>query len=144
MTVRENLLLGAYRRRDHAGIARDLDWIYELFPILAERRRQPAGSMSGGEQQMCAIGRGLMAKPRLLILDELSLGLAPIMLDTLVDALATVHHEGTTIFVVEQDVATAFDLASTGYVLENGRIVLAGPTSELRSNPHVKKAYLGL
>ena len=144
MTVRENLLLGAYRRRDHAGIEHDLGWIYELFPILAERRRQAAGSMSGGEQQMCAIGRGLMAKPRLLILDELSLGLAPIMLDTLVDALAKIHYEGTTIFVVEQDVATAFDLASTGYVLENGRIVLAGPTAELRSNPHVKKAYLGL
>jgi branched-chain amino acid transport system ATP-binding protein len=144
MTVRENLLLGAYRRRDHAGIEHDLGWIYELFPILAERRRQAAGSMSGGEQQMCAIGRGLMAKPRLLILDELSLGLAPIMLDTLVDALGKAHHEGTTIFVVEQDVATAFDLASTGYVLENGRIVLAGPTAELRSNPHVKKAYLGL
>ncbi len=144
MTVRENLLLGAYRRRDHAGIEHDLGWIYELFPILAERRRQAAGSMSGGEQQMCAIGRGLMAKPRLLILDELSLGLAPIMLDTLVDALGKVHHEGTTIFVVEQDVATAFDLASTGYVLENGRVVLAGPTAELRANPHVKKAYLGL
>jgi branched-chain amino acid transport system ATP-binding protein len=144
MTVRENLLLGAYRRRDHAGIERDLAWIYELFPILHDRQRQAAGSLSGGEQQMCAIGRGLMAKPRLLILDELSLGLAPIMLDTLVDALGKIHREGTTIFVVEQDVATAFDLAATGYVLENGRIVLAGPTAELRSNPHVKKAYLGL
>jgi len=144
MTVRENLLLGAYRRRDHAGIERDLAWIYELFPILHDRQRQAAGSMSGGEQQMCAIGRGLMAKPRLLILDELSLGLAPIMLDTLVDALGKIHEEGTTIFVVEQDVATAFDIATTGYVLENGRVVLAGPTTELRSNPHVKKAYLGL
>ena len=144
MTVRENLLLGAYRRRDAKGIARDLAWLYELFPILEERQRQAAGSLSGGEQQMCAIGRGLMAKPRLLILDELSLGLAPIMLDTLVDALDRIHGEGTTIFVVEQDVATAFDLATTGYVLENGGIVLAGPTAELRSNPHVKKAYLGL
>jgi branched-chain amino acid transport system ATP-binding protein len=144
MTVRENLLLGAYRRRDGKGIERDLAWIYELFPILEDRRRQAAGSMSGGEQQMCAIGRGLMAKPRLLILDELSLGLAPIMLDTLVDALGKIHGEGTTIFVVEQDVATAFDLASTGYVLENGGIVLAGPTAELRHDPHVKKAYLGL
>ncbi len=144
MTVRENLLLGAYRRRDHAGIERDLAWIYELFPILHDRQRQAAGSLSGGEQQMCAIGRGLMAKPRLLILDELSLGLAPIMLDTLVDALGKIHDEGTTIFVVEQDVATAFDLATTGYVLENGQVVLAGPTAELRSNPHVKKAYLGL
>ncbi len=144
MTVRENLVLGAYRRRDARAIERDLAWIYELFPILAERRRQAAGSMSGGEQQMCAIGRGLMAKPRLLILDELSLGLAPIMLDTLVDALQTIHREGTTIFVVEQDVATAFDLATTGYVLEDGRVVLSGPTAELRSNPHVMKAYLGL
>lgn len=144
MTVRENLLLGAYRRRDGQGIERDLAWIYELFPILKDRQRQAAGSMSGGEQQMCAIGRGLMAKPRLLILDELSLGLAPIMLDTLVDALQKVHHEGTTIFIVEQDVATAFDIATTGYVLENGRVVLSGPTAELRSNPHVKKAYLGL
>ena len=144
MTVRDNLILGAYRRRDTAAIRRDLAWIYELFPILEQRQRQPAGSMSGGEQQMCAIGRGLMAKPRLLILDELSLGLAPIMLDTLVDALHRVHAEGTTIFLVEQDVATAFDLATTGYVLENGRVVLSGPTAELRSDPHVKKAYLGL
>ncbi len=144
MTVRENLLMGAYRRRDGRAIARDLAWIYELFPILDDRQRQAAGSLSGGEQQMCAIGRGLMAKPRLLILDELSLGLAPIMVDTLVDALQKVHGEGTTIFVVEQDVATAFDLATTGYVLENGRIVLSGPTKELRANPHVKKAYLGL
>ena len=144
MTVRDNLILGAYRRRDADGIRRDLAWIYELFPILEQRQRQPAGSMSGGEQQMCAIGRGLMAKPRLLILDELSLGLAPIMLDTLIDALHRVHAEGMTIFLVEQDVATAFDLASSGYVLENGRVVLAGPTVELRSDPHVKKAYLGL
>jgi branched-chain amino acid transport system ATP-binding protein len=144
MTVRENLILGAYRRRDADGVRRDLAWIYTLFPILEQRQRQPAGSMSGGEQQMCAIGRGLMAKPRLLILDELSLGLAPIMLDTLVDALHRVHAEGTTIFLVEQDVATAFDLATTGYVLENGRVVLAGSTAELRSDPHVKKAYLGL
>ena len=144
MTVRENLLLGAYRRRDHAGVERDLGWIYELFPILHDRQGQAAGSMSGGEQQMCAIGRGLMAKPRLLILDELSLGLAPIMLDVLVEALQRVHAEGTTLFVVEQDVATAFDLATTGYVLENGRVVLAGPTAALRSDPHVKKAYLGL
>jgi len=144
MTVRENLLTGAYRRRDGQGIERDIQAMYELFPILKERQRQRAGSMSGGEQQMCAIARGLMARPRILILDELSLGLAPIMLDTLVDGLRRVHAEGTTVFVVEQDVATAFDLATTGYVLENGRVVLSGPTQELRSNPHVKKAYLGL
>jgi branched-chain amino acid transport system ATP-binding protein len=144
MTVRENLLMGAYRRRDGQGIQRDLGWMYELFPILRDRQRQRAGSMSGGEQQMCAIARGLMARPRILILDELSLGLAPIMLDVLVDAIQKVHEEGTTIFVVEQDVAVAFDLATTGYVLENGRIVLSGPTGELKSNPHVKKAYLGI
>ncbi len=144
MTVRENLLMGAYRRRDRAGIQRDLAWVYGMFPRLEERHRQPAGSLSGGEQQMCAIGRGLMAKPRILILDELSLGLAPIMLDTLVDALQTIHREGTTIFLVEQDVTTAFELAKTGYVLENGRIVLSGPTPDLMTNPHVKRAYLGL
>ena len=144
MTVRENLLIGAYRRRDRRDIERDIEWMYELFPILRERHRQRAGSMSGGEQQMCAIARGLMARPRVLILDELSLGLAPIMLDVLVDALRKVHGEGTTIFVVEQDVATAFDLARTGYVLENGGVVLSGPTDELRVNPHVKRAYLGL
>jgi branched-chain amino acid transport system ATP-binding protein len=144
MTVRENLLMGAYRRRDRQAIQRDLDWMYELFPILKDRQRQRAGSLSGGEQQMCAIARGLMARPRILILDELSLGLAPIMLDVLVDAIEKVHNEGTTIFVVEQDVATAFDLASTGYVLENGRVVLSGSTRELKTNPHVKKAYLGL
>ena len=144
MTVRENLLIGAYRRRDGQGIQRDIDAMYELFPILKERQRQRAGSMSGGEQQMCAIARGLMARPRILMLDELSLGLAPIMLDVLVDGLRRVHAEGTTVLVVEQDVATAFDLATTGYVLENGSVVLAGPTHELRTNPHVKKAYLGL
>ncbi len=144
MTVHENLLMGAYRRRDGQGIERDLEWMYAMFPRLKERQKQQAGSMSGGEQQMCAIARGLMAKPRILILDELSLGLAPIMLDTLVDAMQKIHREGTTIFLVEQDVATAFDLAKTGYVLENGRVVLSGPTAELKTNPHVKRAYLGL
>jgi ABC-type branched-subunit amino acid transport system ATPase component len=144
MSVHENLLMGAYRRRDRKDIDRDVEWVYELFPRLMERRSQRAGSMSGGEQQMCAIGRGLMARPRILILDELSLGLAPIILDTLVDIIRKVHEDGTTIFVVEQDVATAFDIATTGYVLENGQVVLSGPTSELKVDPHVKKAYLGL
>jgi branched-chain amino acid transport system ATP-binding protein len=144
MSVRENLLMGAYRRRDRVGIQRDLEWVYGLFPILKERQGQRAGSLSGGEQQMCAIARGLMARPKLLVLDELSLGLAPIIVDVLVDVINKIHQEGTTIFLVEQDVATAFDLAATGYVLENGRIVLSGPTSELKANPHVKKAYLGL
>jgi len=144
MSVRENLLMGAYLRRDRAGIHRDLDWIYELFPILKERQRQRAGSLSGGEQQMCAIGRGVMARPKILILDVLSLGLAPIILDVLVDTLQKVHQEGTTIFLVEQDAATAFDLATTGYVPENGQMVLSGATPELKANPHVKRAYRGL
>jgi branched-chain amino acid transport system ATP-binding protein len=144
MTVRENLLMGAYCRRDLADIKRDVEWIYGLFPRLKEREAQRAGSLSGGEQQMCAIARGLMARPKILILDELSLGLAPIMLDALVDIVRKVHHEGTTILLVEQDVSIAFDLATTGYVLENGRVALSGPTAELKANPHVKKAYLGL
>ncbi len=144
MTVRENLLMGAYCRRDLADIKRDLEGIYGLFPRLKEREAQRAGSLSGGEQQMCAIARGLMARPKILILDELSLGLAPIMLDALVDIVRKVHHEGTTILLVEQDVSIAFDLATTGYVLENGRVALSGPTAELKANPHVKKAYLGL
>lgn len=144
MTVRENLLMGGYCRRDRAGIRRDLEWVYELFPRLKEREGQRAGSLSGGEQQMCAIGRGLMARPKILILDELSLGLAPIMLDALVEIVRKIHQEGTTILLVEQDVSTAFDLATTGYVLENGRVALSGPTADLRANPHVRKAYLGL
>jgi branched-chain amino acid transport system ATP-binding protein len=144
MSVRENLLIGAYRRREPARIQRDLAWMYELFPVLKDRARQRAGSLSGGEQQMCAIARGLMARPRILLLDELSLGLAPIVVDVLIEVVRKVHQEGTAIFVVEQDVATAFDLARTGYVLENGRIVLSGPTAELRADPHVKRAYLGM
>jgi branched-chain amino acid transport system ATP-binding protein len=144
MSVRENLLMGAYRRRDPAQIKQDLEWLYELFPRLNERKGQRAGSLSGGEQQMCAIARGLMARPTILIVDELSLGLAPVILDVLVDVVRKIHQEGTTILLVEQDVATAFDLATTGYVLENGRVALSGPTAELKMNPHVKKAYLGL
>jgi branched-chain amino acid transport system ATP-binding protein len=144
MTVRENLLMGAYRRRDPARIKQDLEWLYELFPRLKERKGQRAGSLSGGEQQMCAIARGLMARPMILIVDELSLGLAPVVLDVLVDVVRKIHQEGTTVLLVEQDVATAFDLATTGYVLENGRVALSGPTAELKMNPHVKTAYLGL
>jgi branched-chain amino acid transport system ATP-binding protein len=144
MTVRENLLMGAYCRSDRAQIAKDLLGVYELFPRLLLRQRQRAGTLSGGEQQMCAIGRGLMAKPRLLLLDELSLGLAPIVLDVLTDAIRRIHERGTAVLLVEQDVAVAFDLAHTGYVLENGRVALSGPTSELRRNPHVEKLYLGL
>jgi branched-chain amino acid transport system ATP-binding protein len=146
MTVRENLLMGAYRRRrnERAQVQKDLAWVYELFPRLLERRDQRAGTLSGGEQQMCAIGRGLMSRPRLLLLDELSLGLAPIMLDVLTDAIDRIHAQGTAILLVEQDVAVACDIAETGYVLENGRIALSGSTTTLKSDPHVERLYLGL
>ncbi len=144
MTVRENLLLGAYRRRDKAAMADDLQRIFTLFPRLRERVDQRGGTLSGGEQQMCAIGRGLMARPRLLMLDELSLGLAPIVLDLLTDAIREVHRAGTAILLVEQDVAVACDIAQTGYVLENGRVALSGTTDMLRADPHVARLYLGL
>jgi branched-chain amino acid transport system ATP-binding protein len=148
MTVRENLVMGAYRRRrkreDRQQLQKDLSWVFDLFPRLLDRQDQRAGTLSGGEQQMCAIGRGLMAKPRLLLLDELSLGLAPIVLDILTDAIRRVHQQGMSILLVEQDVAVAFDLAETGYVLENGRVALSGPTSQLKTDPHVEKLYLGL
>ena len=144
MTVRENLLLGAYRRRDKAAMADDLQRIFMLFPRLRERVDQRGGTLSGGEQQMCAIGRGLMARPRLLMLDELSLGLAPIVLDLLTDAIREVHRAGTAILLVEQDVAVACDIAQTGYVLENGRVALSGTTDMLRADPHVARLYLGL
>jgi branched-chain amino acid transport system ATP-binding protein len=144
MTVRENLLMGAYRRKDRPRIAVDLQWIYRLFPRLLDRQHQRSGTLSGGEQQMCAIGRGLMARPAVLLLDELSLGLAPIVLDILTDAIREVHRQGTTILVVEQDVAIACEIAETGYVLENGSVALSGPTSMLKTNPHVEKVYLGL
>jgi branched-chain amino acid transport system ATP-binding protein len=144
MTVQENLVMGAYRRRVRREIEKDLAWVYDLFPRLLDRRQQRAGTLSGGEQQMCAIGRGLMAKPRLLMLDELSLGLAPIVLDVLADAIRRVHQQGTSILLVEQDVAVACDIAETGYVLENGRVALSGPTAKLRTDPHVQKLYLGL
>jgi branched-chain amino acid transport system ATP-binding protein len=144
LSVEENLKIGAFLPAARAELPSRLASMYDLFPPLKARRHQLAGTLSGGEQQMCAIARGLMARPKILILDELSLGLAPIILDVLVDTIQKIHREGTTIFLVEQDVATAFDVATTGYVLENGRIVLSGPTAELKANPHVKKAYLGL
>jgi branched-chain amino acid transport system ATP-binding protein len=136
MTVRENLELGA---RD-----RELERVYALFPRLRERERQLAGTLSGGEQQMCAIGRGLMARPRLLLLDEPSLGLAPVMVTLIFETLKAINDAGTTILLVEQNVARALALSHRGYVLENGRIVLEGPREALQQNPHVKQAYLGL
>ena len=120
------------------------DLVYALFPILAERRRQDATTMSGGEQQMCAIGRGLMARPKLLMIDELSLGLAPRAVEKLTAALQEINRRGLTILLVEQDVMTAFELASYGVVVETGRTTLAGPTAELEQHPRVREAYLGI
>jgi branched-chain amino acid transport system ATP-binding protein len=145
LSVEDNLRMGAYTRRDRPGVRRDLDWVYTILPVLRERRRQLAGTLSGGEAQMCAIGRGLMAAPRLLLLDELSLGLAPVVVDSLVRVLRDIHaQQGLTILLVDQDVQTALELASRGYVLVHGRVELSGPARELLDNPEIQKAYLGI
>jgi branched-chain amino acid transport system ATP-binding protein len=144
MTVEENLLMGSYRRRDPAGVQRSFERVYQLFPVLFERRRQQAGSMSGGEQQMCAMGRALMAAPRLLIVDEMSLGLAPVVVDQLLAVLADIRKEGVTLLLVEQDVFAAFSVADRGYVMETGHIVREGPVTELARDPEVRRAYLGV
>ena len=143
LTVLENLELGAYRRRDRDGIRRDLARVVELFPILAERQRQLAGTLSGGEQQMLAIARGLMARPKLLILDEPSLGLAPKLVVTIFETIQRINREGVTLLVVEQNAYLALRIAHRGYVLETGRIVLADTAQRLAHDPHVKAAYLG-
>jgi branched-chain amino acid transport system ATP-binding protein len=144
MTVEDNLLMGAYRRNDKAAISRDMDRMYGLFPRLGERKRQLAGSMSGGEQQMCAMARGLMAKPQLLMIDEMSLGLAPVIVEQLMDVLATIRGEGVTVLLVEQDIHLALSGADRGYVMETGAIVHGGDAKELIDDPAVRKAYLGL
>ncbi len=143
LTVERNLLLGAHLRRD-ARIAEDLGRVLEYFPALADKRRREAATLSGGEQQMAAIGRGLMSRPRLLMVDELSLGLAPNVAERLMGVLREVTQEGTAVLIVEQDVLVALDAADRGYVLENGRVVLAGPAQELRADPGVRRAYMGL
>jgi branched-chain amino acid transport system ATP-binding protein len=144
MTVEENLRMGAYRRRDADGVAESFARVYRLFPVLFERRRQKAGSLSGGEQQMCAMGRALMASPRLLVVDEMSLGLAPVVVDQLLGVLAEIRGEGVTVLLVEQDVFAAFSVADRGYVMETGRIVREGKASELAGDPEVRRAYLGV
>jgi branched-chain amino acid transport system ATP-binding protein len=145
MSVRDNLMMGAYLRRDGAAaVARDLERAYALFPILAERRAQDAATLSGGEQQMCAIARGLMGAPRLLLIDELSLGLAPAIVDQLCDALRALNREGLTLLVVEQDVATALDLARDCHVMDTGRITRSGRSEALRNDPAIREAYLGV
>jgi branched-chain amino acid transport system ATP-binding protein len=144
MTVQDNLLMGAYRRRDKAQIATDLERMYALFPRMKERRAQLAGSMSGGEQQMCAMARALMAQPRLLMVDEMSLGLAPVVVDQLMEVLATIRGQGVTVLLVEQDIQLALAGSDRGYVLETGRVVQSGPAAQLIDDPEVRRAYLGL
>jgi branched-chain amino acid transport system ATP-binding protein len=145
MSVEENLLMGAYARRaSRAAINRDLDQVYATFPKLRERRGQAAATLSGGEQQMCAIGRGLMSAPLLLMIDELSLGLSPLLVEQLVTALRALNAEGTSILLVEQDVTTALDLCHRAFVMDMGRIVRGGSGPELLADPIVRDAYLGV
>jgi branched-chain amino acid transport system ATP-binding protein len=143
MTVRENLDLGAYLRRDQARIEGDIERVFELFPRLLERERQKAGTMSGGEQQMLAIGRALMADPKLLLLDEPSMGLAPILVERIYETIAAINEQGTTILLVEQNANFALAVSKRGYVLETGSVVLSDQAGALRENPDVQKAYLG-
>ena len=142
MSVRENLELGAYLRRD-ANVGADLDRVFDLFPRLKERERQKAGTMSGGEQQMLAMGRALMANPTLLLLDEPSMGLAPILVDRIYECCEEINRQGTTILLVEQNANYALEVSDRGYVLETGNVVLSGDSEDLRDNPEVQKAYLG-
>jgi len=145
MTVEENILMGAYSRKDMGGVKNDLKWIFNLFPILGERKNQQAVTLSGGEQQMCAIARGLLSNPRLLLLDELSLGLAPVLVDRLVQAIREIHQsKEVSIFLVEQDVQTGFELASRGYIIETGRIVAEDSSQNLLSDNRIREAYLGI
>lgn len=143
MTVLENLELGAYIRHDSAGIKSDLDRIYDYFPVLAERRKQRGGSLSGGEQQMLAIGRSLMSNPRLLLLDEPSLGLAPLIVKQIFEILQQINEEGTTILLVEQNAQLALNLTDRGYVMETGEITIEGASVDLLADERVRQAYLG-
>ena len=143
MTVLENLEMGAFTRRDTSGIKEDLDRVYSLFPRLKERERQKGGTMSGGEQQMLAIGRALMANPRLLLLDEPSMGIAPILVERIYETIAEINRQGTTILLVEQNANYALEVSKRGYVLETGKVALEDASSALRTNPEVQKAYLG-
>ena len=143
MTVLENLEMGAYHRNDVSGIREDMDRVFDLFPRLKERTRQEAGTMSGGEQQMLAIGRALMSSPRLLLLDEPSMGLAPVLVERIFEIIREINKQGTTILLVEQNANVALEIATRGYVLETGTIVNSAPAAELREDPTVREAYLG-
>jgi branched-chain amino acid transport system ATP-binding protein len=144
MSVRDNLLMGAYLRTDKVAVAADLEHVYGMFPILADRRRQDAGTLSGGEQQMCAIGRGLMAAPSLLLIDELSLGLAPRAVELLLERLRDINRSGVAILLVEQDVVDALDLTDRGYVISRGSVSLSGDSKTLAADPSVREAFMGL
>jgi branched-chain amino acid transport system ATP-binding protein len=144
MSVLENLEMGAFQRKDRDGIRQDLERVYSLFERLEERKNQRAGTMSGGEQQMCAIGRALMARPKLLMLDEPSMGLAPIFVEKIFDIIHEINEQGTTILLVEQNALMALDAAQRGYVMETGRIALHDDAKALRENEQVQKAYLGI
>jgi branched-chain amino acid transport system ATP-binding protein len=144
MSVRDNLLMGAYLRDDKAAVIADLDRVYAMFPVLAERQRQDAGTLSGGQQQMCAIGRGLMAAPSLLLIDELSLGLSPRAVEELSEGLRTVNKSGVAILLVEQDVMNALELADRAYVVDRGRVTKSGPSLTLANDPTIREAYMGL
>jgi branched-chain amino acid transport system ATP-binding protein len=143
MSVTENLEMGAFQRKDKHAFREDMDRVFELFPRLAERRHQKAGTMSGGEQQMCAIGRALMARPKLLMLDEPSMGLAPIFVERIFETIVEVNKQGTSILLVEQNALMALEVANRGYVLETGHVALADDAKELAQNPDVRKTYLG-
>ena len=143
MTVLENLEMGAFQRRDKDGVEADIERVYELFPRLSERRTQKAGTLSGGEQQMCAIGRALLARPRLLLLDEPSMGLAPVLVERIFEVIVDINKQGTTVLLVEQNAAMALEIAHHGYVLETGRVSLADSAAALRANERVRASYLG-
>jgi len=144
LTVRENLLMGAYLRKDKAGIREDEDRAYGLFPVLRERRSQMGGTLSGGEQQMLAIGRALLARPKLLLLDEPSLGLAPLVVENIFEIIQQINGDGVTVLLVEQNAQMALHIAHRGYVLETGRVTLEGAARDLLNDPKVRSAYLGL
>jgi branched-chain amino acid transport system ATP-binding protein len=143
MSAQENLDLGAYLRSDRAAIQSDLERVFELFPRLKERQKQKAGTMSGGEQQMLAIGRALMARPKLLLLDEPGMGLAPILVERIYETIQAINRQGTTILLVEQNANYALEVASRGYVLETGTVAISDSSDALRKNPDVQRAYLG-
>ena len=143
MTVRENLMMGAFSQNENGKITEQLQRVFDLFPVLKEREKQVVGTLSGGERQMCAIGRALMSRPKLLLVDELSLGLAPVVVDELLETLVAIKEEGVTLLVVEQDVNTALAYADRGYVLREGRIVKSGEAKQLLEDPSIQKDYLG-